>query len=438
MSYPFKRILSYTDNMSLPNEVVMPIDSQSSAKKIETPFMFDTGKQTKENVTNDHQSSSQDGHRPPIPSSTVPDTHHHANDPRNDHSSSAGSPPISSNHPTKRPPPVMPTPPVKPTNQSMGTPVDTQTIPVEPVEPIMPIEPKKPIDLEKYPFTSEQKAAIAQRCPIEFTYQQIDQMFTGAFNSRETNSSMILDIIAIYLKGQKILYTEAKSLCEYRLNYLMLPTICITAVCSVISIALKEYPYGALIVSSLNALNFFFLNLINYLKLDAKAEAHRVAAYKFDKLQSKIEFNSGKMLFLRSSSENIPRLINETENDVRDIRETNQFILPEEIRYNYVELNNTNVFAEVKKIQSLEMEYTNDMKDVMNKEINFYLQVKDTMSNQDRMRLAVYDERKTIITHKIISIRNEYTNIDKKFNEEIDKNRGRCSNQWQLCGFMKT
>lgn len=180
------------------------------------------------------------------------------------------------------------------------------------------------------------------------------------------------------------------------------------------------------------------MNLINYLKLDAKAEAHRVAAYKFDKLQSKIEFNSGKMLFLRSSSENIPRLINETENDVRDIRETNQFILPEEIRYSYVELNNTNVFAEVKKIQSLEMEYTNDMKDVMNKEINFYLQVKDSMTNQERMRLAIYDERKTIITHKIISIRNEYTNIDKKFNEEIDKNRGRCSNKCQLCGFMKT
>lgn len=143
------------------------------------------------------------------------------------------------------------------------------------------------------------------------------------------------------------------------------------------------------------------------------------------------------MLFLRSSSENIPRLINETENDARHPRDKSVYS-PEEIRYSYVELNNTNVFAEVKKIQSLEMEYTNDMKDVMNKEINFYLQVKDSMTNQERMRLAIYDERKTIITHKIISIRNEYTNIDKKFNEEIDKNRGRCSNKCQLCGFMKT
>jgi hypothetical protein len=170
----------------------------------------------------------------------------------------------------------------------------------------------------------------------------------------------------MYLKGQKILYIEAKTLCEQRLSYLMLPTICITAICSVISIALKEYQYGALIVSSLNALNFFFLNLINYLKLDAKAEAHRVSAYKFDRIQSKLEFNSGKILFIKGASKELEKLINETQNDVREIKETNQFVLPEDIRHNYPRLNTINVFSEVKKIQFEEIMLVNQLKDIMN------------------------------------------------------------------------
>ena len=174
------------------------------------------------------------------------------------------------------------------------------------------------------------------------------------------------------------------------------------------------------------------------MKLDAKAEAHRVAAYKFDKLQSKIEFNSGKTMFLKSAAEKLPQLINDTENDVREIRETNQFILPEEIRYNYVELYNTNVFSEVKKVQSIEMTYTNQLKDVMNKEINYYMKVKDTMTNAERMQLFIYDAEKRVLTNKIIDIRNRYMEIDAKFNEEINANRLSCSNRWQMCAFMKT
>jgi len=303
------------------------------------------------------------------------------------------------------------------------------------MQPLKPIEPVLHLD---HMFTQTQRNAMAILCPIEFKYEQIDAMLNSSFNSRESNASMILDIIAIFLKGQKILYTEAKSLCEYRLNFLMIPTICITAVCSVISIALKEYTYGALLVSCLNALNFFFLNLINYMKLDAKSEAHRVAAYKFDKLQSKIEFNSGKAMFLKSASEKLPKLIEDTEKDVQEIRETNQFILPEEIRYSYMELDNTNVFTEVKSVQALEMDCTNRLKDVMNEEINFYIRVKDTATDMDRMRLAVYDVHKKALISQMISIRKEYTRIDVKFTEEINRNLRSCGRRWQLCSFMKT
>jgi hypothetical protein len=255
---------------------------------------------------------------------------------------------------------------------------------------------------------------------------------------------MICDIIAMYLKGQKILYTEAKTLCEQRLNYLMLPTICITAICTVISLVLRDYPFGSTIVSSLNGLNFFFLALINYLKLDAKAEAHRVAAYKFDKAQSRLEFSSGKILFISGESKELPKIIAEAEKDVREIKETNQFILPESIRYNYPNLNNINVFAEVKKIQVLETKLINSLKDTLNEHVALNLKIQNNIKNnktpldEDTKKLAELEQRKKDITDNIISIKTKYLDIDDQFEDEMEEQRQKLNKRYQLCGCLKT
>lgn len=274
---------------------------------------------------------------------------------------------------------------------------------------------------------------------VAFSFQEVDEMLKEAFNYKESNNSMICDIIAMYLKGQKILYTEAKTLCEQRLNFLMLPTICITAICTVISVVLKEYPFSSTIVSSLNGLNFFFLALINYLKLDAKAEAHRVAAYKFDKTQSRLEFSSGKILFISGESKELPKIINETEKDVREIKETNQFILPESIRYNFPKLCNFNVFAEVKKIQSYETHLINSLKDVLNQHAALNIKIHSgTGTENDKKELACLDKKKKELTDKIIKIKDKYLEIDDQFEEEMKKQREKLSKKYQLCSCLKT
>jgi hypothetical protein len=275
-----------------------------------------------------------------------------------------------------------------------------------------------------------------------FEYRQVDEMLKEAFNYKESNNSMICDIIAMYIKGQKILYTEAKTLCEQRLSYLMLPTISITAICAVISVVLKDYEFGSTIVSCLSGLNFFFLTLINYLKLDAKAEAHRVSAYKFDKTQSRLEFSSGKILFISGESKELPKIINETEKDVREIKETNQFILPESIRYTYPRLTSMNIFAEVKKIQSDETQLINSLKDILNEHVNLNLKVRsqppDTVSKEDLKKLAELEQKKKEITNDIIQIRDKYLEIDNKFEEEMRVQRLKINGRLQLCGCLKT
>ena len=117
------------------------------------------------------------------------------------------------------------------------------------------------------------------------TYKEVDTLLTRTYNSTTSNNSTICNIIAVYLKGQKLLYAEAKTHCEQKLHFLMLPSILFTVVGSVLNLTMKDTSYGTTIVSGLNAFIAFLLALVNYLKLDARAEAHRTSAYKFDKLE---------------------------------------------------------------------------------------------------------------------------------------------------------
>jgi hypothetical protein len=278
-----------------------------------------------------------------------------------------------------------------------------------------------------------------------FGYKDIDSILRSTYNYKESNNSTICDILAMYLKGQKILYIEAKTLCEQRLNYLMLPAIFITSVCSILSLVLKDIEYGPTIVSSLNGFTAFILALISFMKLDAKAEAHRISAYKFDKLQSNLEFNSGKNLFISSGmSEELGKVIRDAENNVREIKETNQFILPEIIRYSFPRLYSINVFAEVKMIQNREMIVVNDLKEIFNE--MFVLKDKINRSNiagqepnmADLERMKVLDESQQSKTNRIIRIKDDYLKIDEEFEKEMKMQRERMRTRCQPCGWLKT
>jgi len=131
--------------------------------------------------------------------------------------------------------------------------------------------------------------------PYRF-YKDVYETMYNKFGYNDGKLSSALNVISLYLKGQKLLYLEAKAYCEHYLYRMMLPAIVISSTSSVISGIYSDNSTASKAVAGATALNTLILSLINYFKLDAKAEAHKMSAYSFEQLISECEFTSGKIL----------------------------------------------------------------------------------------------------------------------------------------------
>jgi len=152
---------------------------------------------------------------------------------------------------------------------------------------------------------SRLKAILSELTWKKHTLEDIKLYVDTNFTTNMVSlSSTHLDIIGSYLNSQKLIYLESSHYTTKWLNMLMIPTILISAGASVISGTDDMIPYSSLIISSITAFSAFLLAIINYLKLDATSEAHRISAHQYDKLQNHIMFYSGKTLLFSKSSFN--------------------------------------------------------------------------------------------------------------------------------------
>ena len=256
----------------------------------------------------------------------------------------------------------------------------------------------------------------------KISYDEMEKIITNYYDN-ENKYSNELDILITYLKGQKVLYTYSNRITRWKLNMLTIPSLVFTATLTIFAPFMQNYDWSIGLICVLNGLITLLISLINYLKLESTAEIYLNFANQFDKLETTMEFTSNSIAFIENEKEKkdlVLKKMKDIEKKITDMKETNNILIPGELKILFPLIFNINIFSFIKKIELSKKNLIMKLKNTKN-EINYILYKYGNETEQSirqKNRLDFLSDSKEKLKLELNHYNNAYSYIDTIFFHE--------------------
>tara|TARA_B100000424_G_scaffold176311_1_gene136163 strand:+ start:2785 stop:4083 length:1299 start_codon:yes stop_codon:yes gene_type:complete len=197
--------------------------------------------------------------------------------------------------------------------------------------------------------------------------RSVEKYYGPSFHYKYTTE---VDFLTTYMKGQKNLYTQAKNNSQWKLNCLMIPSLLLTCGISIVNPFIGcDNDIHLAVLSGLNALVALLLSIINYSKLESSTQIYFFMANQYDKYETILEMTNSKLMLLEKDNDKkslVLDRINEIEEKIVEMKESNQILLPESIKFLFPIISHINIFSFIKRVQNHRQTLLIELKNIKN------------------------------------------------------------------------
>lgn len=252
-----------------------------------------------------------------------------------------------------------------------------------------------------------------------------------------------IDILKVYVKNQKNIYTDSKNIINMRLYMIGIPSICISIAASTLTPFIKQTNWGIILVTSMNAILTVFIILLLVLKLETSYVKYDVVASKYTNIQEELDEFSSKIAFIGSRHEREKMIFSQMKRldlKIAEIKDENRIVLPYYIRYLYPKISTINIFSSIHSVELHRKNLINLLKGVINEtryiNAKWNYEMKNGKRNPDytingfyrvkeKNRIATLTDMKSHLKTEIAKYKNTCSFIDDVFQQEINTKKQR-------------
>ena len=222
-------------------------------------------------------------------------------------------------------------------------------------------------------------------------YNDIEKSLSKYYVNDNKYSSKI-DILITFLKGQKNIFLQSKSVTQMKLNILMFPILVISSFIALSAPFLQNNSWSGGFISGLNIIISTFISIMNYMKYETKIEMFTQLASNYDKMEISLEISNSKLLFIDNENEKnvlVLSKLNEVEDKINELKEIYNIFIPDEVRQIFPIICNLNILSLIKKMEKYRKNLIHKFKDIKNE-----------------IRYIIYKWQKNVSTNTIESLEN--------------------------------